>query len=242
LRRVAGPLSTLEAMLEPTPPSPIVPWTVGVARRIRTLWMVKALATTLGISGFFFLYFWVMRSGDGHAWVVPPVVIDGWIGVSQLAVLPYASLWVYVSLAPALAADMASLRRYVAGALVISVVGLATYWFFPTMVQTPVVDWSDYPALAFLKARDAGGNAFPSLHVAFAAYSGVVLARELRSVHAPAWVRWANWLWCAAIVYSTLATRQHVVLDVVGGLLLAGVAVQICEHRWSGSATVRSKG
>lgn len=200
-----------------------------MARRIRTLCMVKALATTLGITGFFVLYFWVMHSAGAGARVVPAVALDHWIGVSQWALLPYGSLWLYVSLAPALAADVASLRRYVTGALLIAVAGLCIYWVFPTTVIAPAIDWSEYPALAFLKARDAGGNAFPSLHVAFAAYSGVVLARELRSVQAPSWVRAANWLWCAAIVYSTLATRQHVLIDVVGGLLLAGVAVRITE-------------
>ena len=34
----------------------------------------------------------------------------------------------------------------------------------------------------------------------------------------------ANMLWCGAIVYSTLATKQHVVLDVVGGLALGAAA------------------
>jgi hypothetical protein len=32
-------------------------------------------------------------------------------------------------------------------------------------------------------------------------------------------------------VYSTLATRQHVLIDVVGGLLLTGVAVRMCRTR-----------
>jgi len=26
-----------------------------------------------------------------------------------------------------------------------------------------------------------------------------------------------NWLWCFGIVYSTIATRQHVLLDVIAG-------------------------
>jgi membrane-associated phospholipid phosphatase len=30
--------------------------------------------------------------------------------------------------------------------------------------------------------------------------------------------------WCSAIVYSTLATRQHVAVDIAAGLLLGGLA------------------
>jgi membrane-associated phospholipid phosphatase len=82
-----------------------------------------------------------------------------------------------------------------------------------------------------LKAADRGGNAFPSLHVAFAVYSGAIIASELRSFSAPPWLRAANWVWCAAIVYSTLATRQHVAIDVAGGLVVAAVALLACGSR-----------
>jgi membrane-associated phospholipid phosphatase len=212
--------------------SPLAPtWIQALARRVSTLWIVKMIGTTLGISGFFVLYFWVMHSTAGQAVTVPMTLLDRWVGVNQYAVLPYASLWLYVSLAPAFAADMASLRMYVVGALAMATLGLATYWLFPTTTPGFGVDWSHYPALEMLKASDQGGNAFPSLHVAFAAYTAVVIERELRSLGAPAWVRGANWFWCAAIVYSTLATRQHVLIDVIGGLLLTWLAVRICGNR-----------
>jgi len=212
--------------------SPLVPpWIQALARRVGTLWFVKMTGTTLGISLFFVLYFWVMHSKAGQAVTVPMTAVDGWISVSEYALLPYASLWLYVSLAPAFAADKASLRMYVAGALAIALLGLATYWLFPTVTPAFGVDWSQYPALEMLKASDRGGNAFPSLHVAFAAYTVVVIERELRSPAAPPWAHGLNWTWCAAIVYSTLATRQHVLIDVVGGLLLTWFAVWICSSR-----------
>ena len=46
------------------------------------------------------------------------------------------------------------------------------------------------------------------------------LGRVLWQVRAPLWLRGANWLLALAIVWSTLATRQHVLLDVIAGLLL----------------------
>jgi membrane-associated phospholipid phosphatase len=210
----------------------VPPWLDALAGRFRTLWVFKMFGTALGIYGFFLLYFWVMHSRGGEAATVPMTPVDHWIAVSELAFLPYASLWLYVSVAPALAMSMAALRTYIAGALTMAGVGLGTFWVFPTATPSFGIDWSAYPALHFLKAADTGGNAFPSLHVAFAAHTAVVIASELRSLGAPRWMHGGNWLWCAAIVYSTLATRQHVLVDVIGGLLLAWFAVRLCGPRW----------
>ena len=206
-------------------------WAESLLRRLQTLWLLKMTGTIGGIWGFFLLYFWTQESRATHAVTVPMTAIDHWVGVSQSAFVPYVSLWVYVALAPALARDLAGVRKYASGALIMAFLGLATYWFFPTITPAFGVHWSDYPALQVLKAADRGGNAFPSLHVAFAVYSGAIIAGELRSFSAPAWLRGANWLWCAAIVYSTLATRQHVAIDVAGGLVVAAVAIVACGRR-----------
>ncbi|RSZ47791.1 phosphatase PAP2 family protein [Variovorax sp. 553] len=179
------------------------------------------IGTTVGISGFFVLYFWVMHNPPSEPTVMPLTPIDHWVGVSDDAMLLYGSLWFYISLAPAFAKDKAELWACARDAAIMAGVGLAVFWLFPTTVPVFPVDWSQYPALQFLKATDVGGNAFPSLHVAFAVLTAVLLERQLRSVEAPLWVRALNLLWALGIVYSTLATRQHVLLDVLGGSLLA---------------------
>jgi membrane-associated phospholipid phosphatase len=45
----------------------------------------------------------------------------------------------------------------------------------------------------------------------------------VRALRAPTWMRWVNAAWCLGIAWSTVAVRQHVVLDVVGGLLLGAL-------------------
>lgn len=204
----------------PQPSSP-APWYIALGQRIATLWVVKMIGTTAGISGFFFLYFWVMHNPPSAPTVMPLTALDHWVGVSEDAMLLYGSLWFYISLAPAFAKNRTELWASARGAAVMAGIGLAVFWVFPTVVPDFAVDWSQYPALQFLKAADAGGNAFPSLHVAFAVFTAFSLARDLRSVGAPAWARWVNGLWALGIVYSTLATRQHVLLDAIGGTLLA---------------------
>ena len=78
---------------------------------------------------------------------------------------------------------------------------------------------------------DAAGNACPSMHVAVAIFTAIWVEHILRGAGAPAWLRLVNGLWFAAIVYSTLAVKQHVVLDAVAGAVL-GIAFAIPSLRW----------
>lgn len=213
-------------------------WARLLWRRVIRLWPLKMLGTMGGIAGFFALYFWTLESTASRAVVVPTVFADAWFGLQPWAIVPYGSLWLYVSLAPAFAANLAALRAYVRGAAWIVALAMVCYWLFPTVTPDFGIDWSQHPGLQFLKAADAGGNAFPSLHVAFAFYSALVMASQLRSLGAALWARAFNWLWCAAIVYSTLATHQHVLLDVVAGLLLSWLAVALA---WRRSAPQRER-
>ncbi len=81
-----------------------------------------------------------------------------------------------------------------------------------------------------MKSVDAAGNACPSLHVAFAIFTALWLARLLREVMAPLAVRLFNAGWCAAIIYSTLATKQHVAVDVFAGTTLGAGAALFDPH------------
>jgi len=48
-------------------------------------------------------------------------------------------------------------------------------------------------------------------------------------------VRWLLQGWGLAIIVSTLGIKQHVVLDVIAGMLLAGV-VAVAQLGWPGGA------
>jgi hypothetical protein len=149
--------------------------------------------------------------------VVPLTALDSWIGFHPAALVVYLSLWLYVCLAPALLIETRELAAYATGAIGLSGIGLAIFLCWPTAVPAAGIDWTTYPALAFLKTSDASGNACPSLHVAFAIFTALWLQRSARAMGARRFWHVANWAWCAGIVYSTLAIRQHVVLDVITG-------------------------
>ncbi|MEY2689018.1 MAG: hypothetical protein RL375_3216 [Pseudomonadota bacterium] len=208
-------------------------WWRALLQRVLTLWLSKSVGTTIGISAFFYGYFWVLHHPVGTLTVMPATWVDAWLGLTPAApqalalahMVAYGSLWLYVSLVPALLRTRSELMFYLAGTVTLSLAGLAIFMVWPTQVPPYAADWSGHPALAFLKGVDAGRNACPSLHVAFALYSAWWLARVLREVSAPHGVRVFNWGWGLAIVYSTLSTRQHVLLDVLAGALLAGAVV-----------------
>lgn len=180
------------------------------------------LSTAGGIAVFFYAYFWAMRHPLGAVTVMPVTWVDELIGFQPLSFPLYVFLWIYISLGTALAKDLRELATFGAASLAMSVVGLAIFMLLPTRAPDFAIDWSLYPSMQFLKRVDVAGNAFPSLHAAFCVFTAVVLHAQLSAMDAARWLRAANLLLCAGILYSTMATRQHVALDVVAGAALGG--------------------
>jgi membrane-associated phospholipid phosphatase len=188
------------------------------------------LGTILGMAAFFVVYFQLLRHPLYPVTIIPLTAVDRLIGFRPEALPLYLSLWLYVSLAPALLIDRRELVSYGLAAVGLSVIGLGLFLFWPTAVPRPDVAWSQHPAFAFLQSIDASGNACPSLHVAFAVFTAVWFERLWRQMGAGRLVRVFNWLWCLGILYSTIAIRQHVSLDVLAGAVL-GAAVVIAQLR-----------
>ena len=199
-------------------------WYRQIASVIPKHLMLKSVVTTVFISLFFAAYFYVLRHPAHPPTLMPVTALDRLVAFEPLALPLYASLWVYVSILPALFEDRQELLRYGRAMTLMCVLGLAIFYFWPTALPSPDIDWTRYPNMDFLKNIDASGNACPSLHVATAVFSGVWFHTLLLRFGAPPWARLSNWAWCAGIVYSTLAIRQHVAVDVAAGLLLGAVA------------------
>ena len=197
-------------------------WTHELGRRVRTLLVLKMLANLSGIAAFFYAYFWIMRHPLSAATVIPVTWIDDLVPFSPQSFFLYASLWVYVALGSLFTKDGRELAAWAAACFSMIIVGLGIFMALPTKVPDFAVDWSQYPSLAFLKGVDASGNALPSLHAAFAVFTAVVLHGQLTAVRAPRAVLACSVLWCLGIVYSAMATRQHLALDIIAGTVLAG--------------------
>lgn len=196
----------------------------GWHRQVATVFFrhvyLKGIGTTVFITLFFNLYFYLLNNPAYPVAVMPLIWLDRLIDVQPLALPVYISMWVYVSLPPALLATRRELCFYALAIAATCLAGLLAFYFWPTAVPVATADLARFPELDFLKNIDASGNACPSLHVATAVFSGVWLHHLLHRFGGPWWLLSLNWAWCIGIAYSTMAIRQHVALDVLGGLVL----------------------
>lgn len=200
-----------------------LPWYHQAAQLVPRDVVLKSIGIPLFIAVFFAAYFYVLNNPAYPVTVMPVTWLDRLIGFEPMALSLYVSLWVYVSLPPAFLASRRELYVYSLAMGGTCLTGLVIFYFWPTTVPAADIDWSLYPGVDFLKNMDAAGNACPSLHVATAVFSGFWLHHLLRRFGAPPWACLVNTLWCLGIVYSTLATRQHVAVDMWAGLLLGTV-------------------
>jgi membrane-associated phospholipid phosphatase len=198
-------------------------WNGEFGSRLHTLWPVKMIGTIVGMTAFFVVYFRLLNHPHYPMTIVPRTAIDRLIAFRPEALPLYLSLWIYVPLAPAVLKNRREVICYPVAAFVLSAIGFGVFLFWPTAVPASEIDWSQHPSFSFLKAVDASGNAFPSMHVAFAVFTAIWLARSLREMGAGGPIRALNYLWCLGIAYSTLATRQHVALDVLAGAVLGAI-------------------
>jgi membrane-associated phospholipid phosphatase len=179
--------------------------------------------TIVIMTAFFVVYFYLLNHSRLPVTTVPRIFIDRMIAFWPGALPLYVSLWVYVPLAPALLKFPRDMRAYVAAVLALSAIGFGIFILWPTTIPKPEVDPALAPSLSYLKAVDASGNAFPSLHVAFAVFTLLLFDHLLCEMRSGLLIRALNWLWCAGIVYSTIAIRQHVALDALAGIVLGAL-------------------
>lgn len=170
-----------------------------------------------------YLAFCVLYLGGASLQLRPPLLLRP--GPIEAAI-PFMgwSIWVYLSQFLLLPAAIVNARpdadrsRVFYAMLLATAVAALIFIAFPTELERPQPGLSGLTGLAWtlLHAVDTQFNCFPSLHVALAVLAGIALWRRGWHVSALAWP--------GLIALSTLTTRQHVALDIAGGLVLAIVA------------------
>jgi len=170
-------------------------------------------------------YFALQRVAHGPVQHVPQLPWDA-IAFSPGWVWAYSSLYVLFPLAPHLARTRRDLRRFARGIGIQCLVAFPTFLLFPVAGPRPAGPMGGWFYRGLMMA-DAPTNAFPSLHAAFAVFCAGFAWR----VRAPWPTSFASWAaaaalaaWCGAILYATLAIKQHWAVDVVAGVLLGAVA------------------
>lgn len=206
-------------------------WLGEIGRRIVRLFLLKLVGISAFMWAFFVAYFYLLRHPAYPVLEMPLTALDRLIPFEPVAMAPYLSLWFYVGIAPGLLWSFRALLVHGLWAAGLCIAGLACFYFWPTAVPAAALGVTNHPALALLQGVDAAGNACPSLHVATAMFSAICLESLLRRLGVPTMLRVANAAWFIAIAYSTLAVKQHVLVDVLAGALL-GAVFAAAALRW----------
>jgi membrane-associated phospholipid phosphatase len=107
------------------------------------------------------------------------------------------------------------LPRFVFLVFIMASIGFAFFVLFP--LQYPRFSYSSGGLFGIFWRIDGPGNCFPSLHVAMVVLMSVCYTQLEKSLVR----RSLMWLWALVIIISVLTTKQHYVMDVIGGALLA---------------------
>lgn len=194
---------------------------------------LKFIGTSVFMSVFFWAYFFLLKNPAFPVAVMPLTVVDGWVGFWPVALIPYFSLWIYCSLPVMVMPARARLVNFGVWIGAMCLLALLIFYFLPSAVPAAHIDWSQYPGVSFLKEVDAAGNACPSMHVAAAVYSSCWLYWLMAELRMGWRAQSVQVLWGLAIVYSTLATKQHVALDAWAGIAL-GIVFAWGSRVWDG--------
>jgi membrane-associated phospholipid phosphatase len=206
-------------------------WEVELGTRVRNGFPRTVISTSVLTGIFFIAYFYVQRHPVYPPMLMPQTALDLLIPFQPAALLAYVSLWVYVGVGPGIQRTFRDFAAYGLWLCALCVGGLAIFYFLPTQVPVPLLSATRFPGFEMLHRVDETGNACPSMHVAVAIFTAVRVDGSLRSMRVPFQVRFINVAWFVVIAYSTLAIKQHVVLDVVAGAVL-GLSFAMMSLRW----------
>ncbi len=213
-------------------PPPLSPtWTATIGLRMRRHLALKLIGTTAFTWVFFIGYFHLLRHPVHAVTVMPLTALDQLIPFQPPLLGIYLSLWFYVGIAPGLQLTFVELLAYGLWIGALCLTGLALFHFWPTEIPPLMPHTAGFVGFDVLRGVDAAGNACPSMHVAVAMFSAIWIDVLMRLSQVPAWPRLLNAAWFLAIAYSTLAIKQHVVLDVLAGALL-GIAFALPALHW----------
>lgn len=123
--------------------------------------------------------------------------------------------------------------RFFVGDFLSRVICLFFYLVFPTTNVRPEVVpegfWNQ--VMIWVYSADAADNLFPSIHclVSWFCYIGIRGRKDI-----PVWYQRFSCIFALLICVSTLTTKQHVIVDVAGGILTAELCLRIgrCPAVW----------
>ncbi len=178
------------------------------------------LGLTVGIVGPYGL---LQRVDAFPLWVLPILPLDRAIEFAPAWTPVYLSVCALVPLSILVADRRSDLRGFAWSLAGMCVIHYAFFFFLPAEgPRPPATEVSELASsYRWLISVDASRNAFPSLHAALTVFC---LGFALRVTQSGRTWRAAGICWGAAILFGTLATKQHFVVDILAGGGLGAIA------------------
>lgn len=205
----------------------------GLRARLRAS-LPEKIVVLLGLSVGICVPYFLLQRADAFPLYAPPVTpLDRWIGFDPGWIWSYQSVALLVPLAVLLATRRDQLVRYATGLALLCLPCFAAFLLFPVEGPRPEIV-PDHPVYRLLVSLDGASNSLPSLHAGLALYSVLfgyrVLRDDFHGRERAAYLLLGS-IWTSAILYSTLATKQHWAADLPLGLLAAYCAHALAWRR-----------
>lgn len=122
--------------------------------------------------------------------------------------------------------DKKSVYQFFAGDFISRCVCLLFFLIYPTTNIRPVITEGGFwnSAMSWLYSIDSASNLFPSIHclVSWFCFIGI---RGKKGI--PLWYQIFSCIMAVLVFISTLTTKQHVLVDIAGGVILAEICFRL---------------
>lgn len=181
-------------------------------------WVVAFSLGIIILTAYYFLTAWnVQRFEQGGEYITLWTYWDRKIPLAPWAIWLYILYYPVVMMPTFLVRNRAELFQMAISYLIVSAIGWLCWIFIPVRMEYPELSCSGFSCqwLRGIYDADGGVNVFPSLHVGHSTLAAAIFV----SYRSP--LRWVMVLAALAIAASTVLTRQHYLIDLPFGALLA---------------------
>ncbi|MEK6706875.1 MAG: phosphatase PAP2 family protein [Bdellovibrionota bacterium] len=169
---------------------------------------------------------------SNHIHLFEPRLLPMWWIDKAIPFMPN-TVWIYISeyvlfgAAYLLCKDMINANKYIYSFLALQIISNIIFWLWPTTYpreQFPLPE--DLNAITYyvfnsLRETDTPANCCPSLHVSSVYLSSFIYLDD-QTRKFPLF-----FLWATLIAVSTLTTKQHYLIDVIIGFIIAVICYQV---------------
>lgn len=188
-----------------------------IPRRVPAWWKVTFIAAYfVGIG----CYFMVQHLGIGRETIMPWTALDLAVPAGPELMLIYLANLATVTLPFLAIGERAAWVRAVAGYAATTSACVLVHLLWPTAIDNRAVDLREW---SFVQTLGGRGCAFPSLHAATAVYAAGLWQRLSPKLV----LRILAWTWTTLVLVSCVSTRQHGILDLLAGAVVAVVALRL---------------